>query len=364
MTSGVTALTRTRPRRRRRAARHLGRARAAGARARGAAQRRSTTSTSAPPAASARAARRRRTRPPQLVVVAVPPDHLADAVVEALDAHRRSGHRRRQRQGRPLAQVADHVGADALARYVGSHPMAGSERSGPLAASAALFDGRPWAVTPHAALDRGGGRPGRGAGPACGADAGARSPRRSTTAAVARTSHLPHLLAVLTAGQLADAPARAPLAVRPGRARRDPDRRGRPGPVGADPDRATPRRSARCCARCAPTSTAARGARSRRPGRAGRRSWPAASPARAAIPGKHGGPPRPRPSVFVVVPGPPGRAGAAVRRRRRDRASTSRTCASTTTRAVRSGSSSSWSRTGAPSRCAPRSRPAGWTTHR
>ena len=28
-------------------------------------------------------------------------------------------------------------------RYVGSHPMAGSERSGPLAASDALFDGGP-----------------------------------------------------------------------------------------------------------------------------------------------------------------------------------------------------------------------------
>ena len=40
-------------------------------------------------------------------------------------------------------------------RYVGSHPMAGSERSGPLAASAALFDGRPWAVTPHRGSDPG-----------------------------------------------------------------------------------------------------------------------------------------------------------------------------------------------------------------
>ena len=40
--------------------------------------------------------------------------------------------------------------AEALTRYVGSHPMAGSERSGPLAASSVLFDGRPWAVAPHA----------------------------------------------------------------------------------------------------------------------------------------------------------------------------------------------------------------------
>ena len=31
--------------------------------------------------------------------------------------------------------------------------MAGSERSGPFSASAALFDGRPWAVTPHDTAD-------------------------------------------------------------------------------------------------------------------------------------------------------------------------------------------------------------------
>ena len=38
---------------------------------------------------------------------------------------------------------------DQLDRYVGSHPMAGSEQSGPLGARADLFDGRAWAVTPH-----------------------------------------------------------------------------------------------------------------------------------------------------------------------------------------------------------------------
>ena len=82
--------------------------------------------------------------------------------------------------------------------------MAGSERSGPLAASAALFDGRPWAITPHVhstpeavdlveALAR-----------LCGAEPVRLSPVEHDRA-VARTSHLPHLLAVLTAGQLAEA---------------------------------------------------------------------------------------------------------------------------------------------------------------
>ena len=62
----------------------------------------------------------------------------------------RRRHRRGQHQVRAAAAPRRAMAtAEALTRYVGSHPMAGSERSGPLAASAALFDGRPWAVTPH-----------------------------------------------------------------------------------------------------------------------------------------------------------------------------------------------------------------------
>ena len=47
-----------------------------------------------------------------------------------------------------------------LARYVGSHPMAGSQHSGPVTARADLFVDRTWVVTPHRrsapALGRGG----------------------------------------------------------------------------------------------------------------------------------------------------------------------------------------------------------------
>ena len=139
----------------------------------------------------------------QLTVVAVPPDHIATAVVEALE---RGGVVTDvgSIKGVPLAQVGDQVPESLLASYVGSHPMAGSERSGPLAATAALFDGRPWAVAPHThsapeavalveALAR-----------ICGAEPVRLSPVEHDRA-VARTSHLPHLLAVLTAGQLAEA---------------------------------------------------------------------------------------------------------------------------------------------------------------
>jgi prephenate dehydrogenase len=139
----------------------------------------------------------------QITVVAVPPDHIAGLVVEALE---RGGVVTDvgSVKSLPLTQVSDHVEEDLLACYVGGHPMAGSERSGPLAASAALFDGRPWAITPHThsspeavdlveALSR-----------MCGAEPVRLSPVEHDRA-VARTSHLPHLLAVLTAGQLAEA---------------------------------------------------------------------------------------------------------------------------------------------------------------
>lgn len=83
--------------------------------------------------------------PPRLVVVAAPPDVTGEVVVAELAAH-------------PQAVVTDvasvkgaviaalrAAGAD-LTRYVGSHPMAGSERSGPTAARPDLFTGRPWVV--------------------------------------------------------------------------------------------------------------------------------------------------------------------------------------------------------------------------
>ena len=140
---------------------------------------------------------------PQLVVVAVPPVHIAEVALDALATGAvvtDIGSVKAQ----PLAQIGDHVDDVVLSRYVGSHPMAGNERSGPLAASASLFDGRPWAVAPHVHSD-----------PAaialveelvalCGAVAVRLSPVEHDLA-VARTSHVPHLLAVLAAGQLTDA---------------------------------------------------------------------------------------------------------------------------------------------------------------
>ncbi len=139
----------------------------------------------------------------QLTVVAVPPDHIAEVVVQALE---RGGVVTDvgSVKSLPLAQVSDHADEAMLARYVGSHPMAGSERSGPLAASAALFDGRPWAVAPHVHSAPDAVSLVEALAAMCGAEPVRLSPVEHDRA-VARTSHLPHLLAVLTAGQLAEA---------------------------------------------------------------------------------------------------------------------------------------------------------------
>lgn len=82
-----------------------------------------------------------------LAVIAVPPAHIARTIADAqraglahsyLDVASVKGGPRRDLEA---------LGCD-LSRYIGSHPMAGKERSGPLAATADLFEGRPWVLTP------------------------------------------------------------------------------------------------------------------------------------------------------------------------------------------------------------------------
>ena len=84
---------------------------------------------------------------PDLVIIAAPPDVAAGAVAQSLSRW-------------PSAVVTDvasvkgavvdgarAAGAD-LTRYVGSHPMAGRERSGAGHARGDLFEGRAWVVVP------------------------------------------------------------------------------------------------------------------------------------------------------------------------------------------------------------------------
>jgi prephenate dehydrogenase len=139
-----------------------------------------------------------------LVVVAVPPRHLGEAIAHALDRFPDAivtdlG----SVKGPPLRAAQTH-GAD-VSRYVGSHPMAGSERSGPWAATADLFDGRAWAVTPHDGASPYAVQTVRALAVRCGATV-VELPAYEHDAAVARVSHLPHLLSVLAAGTLVGAP--------------------------------------------------------------------------------------------------------------------------------------------------------------
>lgn len=140
-----------------------------------------------------------------LVVVAVPPVALADVVSQSLRTY-------------PQATVTDVGSVKAgvlralwdrpvdLARYVGSHPMAGSQHSGPVTADAELFVDRTWVVTPH--------RRSTEAAVQTVVDLVRACRARLVTldvdehdAAVARVSHLPHLMSVLMAGHLTTVPA-------------------------------------------------------------------------------------------------------------------------------------------------------------
>jgi prephenate dehydrogenase len=138
-------------------------------------------------------------QPVQLVVVAVPPDDLAEAITAALASGAVVTD-----VGSVKSQPLREVTGD-LHLYVGGHPMAGSERSGPLTASATMFDGRPWAVTPHAGADPSAVALVTELAELCGAVPVQLTPEEHDRA-VARTSHLPHLLAALVAGRLAEAP--------------------------------------------------------------------------------------------------------------------------------------------------------------
>ncbi len=236
----------------------------------------------------------------QLVVVAVPPDHLGAEIARALDSGAFVTDVGSIKAG-PLAAVGDHP---ALSRYVGGHPMAGSERSGPLAASASLFDGRPWAITAHPAAHGGAVELVDALARLCGAVPVRLTPDEHDLA-VARTSHLPHLMASLAAGALADAPTDH-LALS-GQGVRDVTR-----VAAGDPRLYGQIVAANATAVGAllsgvrdrlDTLIAALGAGDR-PGLEAVLSQ--GVDGTRAIPGKHGGPARPSGTVFVAVPDHPG----------------------------------------------------------
>jgi prephenate dehydrogenase len=90
-----------------------------------------------------------------LVIVATPLGHVAQTGIAAA---------RRMRAGAVLTDVgsvkapvvaAIHAGLPEGVRFVGGHPMAGTEKQGMAAADAALLDGRPFVLTPTPRTDPG-----------------------------------------------------------------------------------------------------------------------------------------------------------------------------------------------------------------
>ncbi|MFD7406971.1 prephenate dehydrogenase [Streptomyces sp. NPDC059866] len=143
--------------------------------------------------------------PVDLAVIAVPPSQVGGVLAEAQTSRLALGYT-------DVASVKAGPERAALSRapdperYIGGHPLAGRERSGPLAARAELFQGRNWALTPSrvtspATLDRA----------LCLVElcdaVPVVMPSQEHDAAVAVTSHVPHLVASLMAARLRDGPA-------------------------------------------------------------------------------------------------------------------------------------------------------------
>lgn len=90
--------------------------------------------------------------PVDLAIVAVPPAHTATTLAAAMRAGSARGYLDvASVKGGPRREL-EALGLD-LTAYIGTHPMAGKESSGPLAATADLFEGRPWVLTPMPGTD-------------------------------------------------------------------------------------------------------------------------------------------------------------------------------------------------------------------
>ena len=264
---------------------------------------------------------------PQIVVVATPPDVTADVVVAQLSAHPNAVVTDvASVKERVVAEVRARAGAEAR-RYVGSHPMAGRERSGAGSADSDLFAGRPWVVVgqdsdPEAEL----------AIRNLAVDVGATPVRMGASehdAAVAAVSHMPQLIASLVAARLEELGEGA-LALS-GQGLRDVTRIaasdprlwsaivvGNAGPVADLLRRISDDLSAlikgieaAACDAGGPEFTAPGAASTIAPGAVGAVTdvMTRGNAGRARIPGKHGGAPRRYAEVQVLVPDAAGELG-------------------------------------------------------
>ena len=145
--------------------------------------------------------------PADIAVLAVPPAAVADTLASA--------------QGRGLARWYTDVAsvkslplAQARARgcdlttFVPGHPLSGRERSGPAAARAELFLGRPWVLCAGPGIPEAGLTAAGALARACGAEP-VRASAAEHDAWVALVSHAPHVVSAAMAARLAEAPGGA-----------------------------------------------------------------------------------------------------------------------------------------------------------
>jgi prephenate dehydrogenase len=140
---------------------------------------------------------------PDLVVLATPPAAIADVLIKLDRLYLQATFTDLASVKSVPQQEIEAIGADA-SRFVGGHPLAGRERSGAGAARADLFEGRPWVLTPSAASSARAIAAARRLVELCGAQPVTMTPERHDEA-VALVSHVPQLMASLTAARLAGA---------------------------------------------------------------------------------------------------------------------------------------------------------------
>lgn len=139
-----------------------------------------------------------------VVVVATPPATIAEVVCQALERFPRAAV---TDVGSVKAAIVAEVTArsEHHARYVPSHPMAGSQFSGPLTATAELFQDRTWVVTPSPDNSPADVDAVRELATLTGARLVELAPEAHDEA-VAQVSHVPHLMSILTASHLREVP--------------------------------------------------------------------------------------------------------------------------------------------------------------
>ncbi|WP_433520587.1 prephenate dehydrogenase [Nocardia pseudovaccinii] len=138
-----------------------------------------------------------------LTVVAVPPHSTAAVLADCQTKGLSRAYTDVASVKSVPAREAELFGCD-LTTYVGGHPMAGGERSGPMAASAELFDDRVWVLTPDSRTRLDVLRAVADLVTRIGARPIVMAPADHDRA-VARTSHVPHLVSALLAARLAGA---------------------------------------------------------------------------------------------------------------------------------------------------------------